>query len=69
MANLAASRNDTRLVINHGLTVSEYKYGNLSVRGSVYFSILGSVYGKKMVKKICTSQKCISWSYFLKLLH
>ena len=32
MANLSASRNDTRLFINRGLTVSKDKCGNLVTR-------------------------------------
>ena len=43
MENLFASLNDTRLVINHSLTVSEDKHFNLGVRGSVDSSILSSV--------------------------
>ena len=43
MAKLAASNNDTRLVINRSLTVSEDKHGNFDVRGIRYYSILGSV--------------------------
>ena len=40
MENLAESHNDTRLVIKHGLTSSEDKYGNLGFRGSGYYSLL-----------------------------
>ena len=52
MANLDASSNDTILVINRRLTISEDKHGNLCVRGSVDSYILGSVYSKHTVKKI-----------------
>ena len=55
MAYLAASGNDTRLVIKLGLTFSEDKHGNLDVRGIGYYYILGSGDGKKMVKNVCTS--------------
>ena len=65
MATLATSRNDLRLFIKRGLTVSEEKRGDLVVRGSGYSYILGSVYSKQMVKNLCTSQKYTSWSYFL----
>ena len=44
MENLAAYCNDTRSVINLRLTVSQYKHGNLGVRGSVNSSILGSAH-------------------------
>ena len=65
MANMAATHNDTRLVINRGLTVGEDKYGSLEVRGNSDSTILGSVDSKQMVKNLCTSQKYIKWSYFL----
>ena len=65
MANLAASKSDTRLIINRGLTVSSDKNKSLEVRGINDSSLLGSVDSKQMVKNLCTSQKYISWSYFL----
>ena len=65
MENLAASHNDKILVINRSLTVRKDKHGILGVRGSLYYYILGSVDIKHTAKNICTSQKCISWSYFL----
>jgi hypothetical protein len=65
MANLAASKSDTRLIINRGLTVSSDKNKNLEVRGINDSSLLGSIDSKQMVKNLCTSQKYISWSYFL----
>ena len=49
MTNVATSCNDTKLVINRSLTISEYKHGNLGVRGSVYSYILGSVDSKHIV--------------------
>ena len=67
MANLDASSNDTILVINRGLTVSEYKHGNLGIIGSGDSSILGSVYSKQLVKNIDASQKYISCYYFKNL--
>ena len=65
MANLAASQSDTRLIIDRGLTVGKDKYNNLEVRGSSDSTLLGSVDSKQMVKNLCSSQKYISWSYFL----
>jgi predicted GIY-YIG superfamily endonuclease len=65
LANMAASQNDTRLVINRGLTVGKDKYGSLGVRGCNDSSLLGSVDSKQMVKNLCSSQKYVSWSYFL----
>ena len=64
LENLAAPRNDTRLDINWGLTVSEDKHGSLVIRGSVYHNILGSVDIKQTMKNIYTSQKQISSYYF-----
>ena len=61
---LAASCNDTRSVINRVLGVSEYKHGNLVVRGSGYSYIFGSVDSKQTVKIICAWKKYISWSTF-----
>ena len=54
MAYLFSSYNDTRLVINRGLTVSEDKHGNLGMWGSVYSYLLGSLKSKHMAKNICT---------------
>ena len=65
IANLAASRNDTGLVINLGLTVSEDKHGNLAIKGRGESTILNDLDSKEMVENLCTSQKYISWSYFL----
>ena len=56
MANLVAYINDKRLVINHGLTVSEYNHGGLVIRRSGDSSVLGYVYIKHTVK-ILTHQK------------
>ena len=67
MENISASRNYTGLGINRGLTFGEYKHGDLGIRGSRYFSILGTVDSKQIVKNIFTPQKYISWSYFLNL--
>ena len=66
MLNLASSQNDTRLVINRGLTVAKDKYVNLGGSGgSGDSSPLGSVDSKEMVKNVCSSQKKTSWSIFL----
>jgi predicted GIY-YIG superfamily endonuclease len=65
MANMAASQQDTRLVINRGLTVGKDKYGSLGVRGSNDSSLLGSVDSKQMVKNLCSSQKKVQWTHFL----
>ena len=51
---LSASHNDTRLVINRDLTVSEYKHDNLGIIGSGDSSIMGSVDSKQMAENICT---------------
>ena len=67
MSTLDASRNDTRLVINRGLTVSEYIHGPLGGIKRGYSFMLGSVDIKQIVKNICTPQKYIFCSYFLTL--
>ena len=64
MTNLASSCNNTILVTNRGLTVSEDKHNNLVVRGSGDSSTFGSVDSKYTMKNICTLKKYIYWSYF-----
>ena len=63
--NISASINDTRLVINHGLNVSEDKQDTLSFTGNGDSSILGSVDSKNMAKSIFISQIYISCSNYL----
>ena len=46
LANLAASCNDTRSVINHSLTASKDKHVNLGVIRNGDYSILGSINSK-----------------------
>ena len=46
MKNLAAYCNDTILVINRGLTLSEGKHGNFVIIGRGYSCILSSVDSK-----------------------
>ena len=50
MANIAASKCDTRLVINIVLTVTNNKYGSLGVRNFKDSSLLGSIDSKQMDK-------------------
>ena len=56
MANLAATHNDTRLIINRGLTVDSNKCDVLRNNGNKDQSILGSVDSKQMVK-ICVHRR------------
>ena len=64
MTILSASSNDTILVINRSLTVSEDKHGNLGFIELGDSSISGSIDNKQTEKNIGTSQKYISWSHF-----
>ena len=65
MSNLSATYNDTRMVMNRGLTVVDDKYGGLGVRGREDSSFLGSVDSKQKVKNLCTLQKYVGWMHFL----
>ena len=60
--NIAASSNDTRLVINCSLNIGEDKHNTLGFRGNGNYYILGSVDSKHMVKSLFTSQIYITWS-------
>ena len=65
MSNLSATYNDTRMIMNRGLTAADDKHSGLGVRGKGDSSFLGSVDSKQKVKNLCTSQKYIKWSHFL----
>ena len=46
MSNWSATHNDTKMIINRDLTIADYKYGGLGVRGKGDSSFLGSVDSK-----------------------
>ena len=63
--NIAANREDTRVILNRGLTVDENSKSGLGLRGKVDSSLIGSVDNKQMVRNLCYSQKYVQWSHFL----
>ena len=69
MTNLSVNHQDSRIVLNRGLTVSEDKQNNgLALRGSNDTSLLGSIDSKQMVKNLSSSQRYIgSHDFFITL--
>ena len=65
LTNLTANHEDTRLILNRGLTVSDDNNGGLALRGKHDSALLESVDNKQMVRNLCFSQRYISWDYFL----
>ena len=57
LTNLAANHEDTRLILNRGLTVADDVKGGLGLRGKGDSSLLESIDNKQMVKNLCFSQK------------
>jgi hypothetical protein len=54
--NLSANREDTRCILNHGLTVAQDKVGGLGIRGKDDSTLLDEVDSKAMVRNLCSSQ-------------
>ena len=65
LTNLTANHEDTRLIVNRGLTVGDDKTGGLALRGKGDSALLESVDNKEMVRKLCFSQKYHAWDHFL----
>ena len=65
LTNLTANHEDTRLIVNRGLTVGEDKTGGLALRGKGDSALLESVDNKEMVRNLCFSQKYHAWDHFL----
>lgn len=65
LTNQTANHEDTRLILNRGLTVDENNDFNLTVRGKNDSSLLPSTDSKQIVRNLCTSQKYHNWSFFL----
>ena len=66
MIKLSTNKNDTRMVINKGLTASIYDPGGLSLRGCGNESaLLGSVDSKQMIKNLMASQKYHQFDMFV----
>ena len=55
LSNVAANHEDTRLILNRGLTVKDDKFGGLCVRGKKDSSLTGSIDSKQMVRNLCLS--------------
>ena len=68
LTNLSANHQDTRLILNRGLTVGEDKTGGLGVRGKEDTNLYQSIDNKQMVRNLCFSQKYHEWDFFLHLL-
>ena len=69
MTNLSVNHQDSRIVLNRGLTVGEDNKNNgLALRGSNDSSLLGSIDSKQMVKNLSSSQRYIgSHDFFITL--
>ena len=63
--NLAANREDTRCILNHGLKVASDKMGGLGIRDKGDSPLLGSVDNKSMVRNLCSSQQWHPMDVFL----
>ena len=65
LTNASASHEDTRMILNRGLTVGEDKTGGLGLRGKGDSALLESIDNKQMVRNLCISQKYVKWDHFL----
>ena len=60
ISNEVTNQNDTRMIINKGLTASRDKNGGLKLRGGNESSpLLDSVDSKQVINKLISSQKYI----------
>ena len=57
LTNLSANHEDTRLMLNRGLTVAGNDIGGLKLRGKEDSCLTNSVDNKQMVRNLCMSQK------------
>ena len=65
LTNVSANHEDTRMILNRGLTIGEDKKGGLGLRCKGDSSLLESVDNKEMVRNLCISQKYVGWDHFL----
>ena len=66
ISNEITNQNDTRMVVNKGLTASQDKKGNLQLRGGNQSSpLLDSVDSKQVIKELMSSQKYVPFTHFL----
>lgn len=64
LTNLSANHEDTRLILNRGLTVADDDTGGLKLRGKEDSCLTNSVDNKQMVRNLCMSQKYFRWDHF-----
>ena len=64
LTNLAATHEDTRLVLQRGLTVSEDNANRLTVRGKGDSALMESFDSKQMVRNLCASQYYHKMDFF-----
>ena len=65
MTNMTLNNEDTRVILNRGLTVNKDKYCGLVVRGKKDSTLHESTDNQQMVKNLCSSQKFHQWGHFL----
>ena len=66
ISNEVTNQNDTRMIINKGLTASRDKNGGLKLRGGNESSpLLDSVDSKQVIKELMSSQKYLPFTHFL----
>ena len=64
LTNLAATHEDTRLVLQRGLTVSEDNANRLTVSGKGDSALMESFDSKQMVRNLCASQYYHKMDFF-----
>ena len=65
LTNITANHEDSRIILNRGLTVDENSKSGLGLRGKGDSALIGSVDNRQMVRNLCYSQKYINWTHFL----
>ena len=65
LTNLSINHQDTRIVLNRGLTAAGDESGGLGLRGKGDSALLESIDSKQMVKNLCSSQKYHKMDFFL----
>ena len=63
--NLTLNNQDTRIVLNRGLTVGEDKKSSLQVKSRNDSSLSDSIDSKQMVKNLCASMRYHKMTFFL----
>ena len=65
LTNLSANHEDTRIILNRGLTVDPGKKDGLALRHKGDKCLIESIDSKQMVKNLCISQRYHPWDHFL----